>query len=300
MKKIHSPWMTVVVWFALMIIFTCAAVFVYTVAFADPSTTFALKWLQFMQSLAMFLLPALCVAFLHTDNAFSWLHLDKSMSWRTALFAVVIMLCAIPAINLLSHINQQMVLPSFLHSLEDFMRTQEDAANRLIEQFMQDDTVWGLLINLGLMALLPALCEEITFRGMLQSLLTPADQDSSSLPRLAPRQHLVIWLVAAIFSFVHFQFYGFVPRMLMGAMFGYMVAWTGSLWVPMLMHFVNNGATVLSYFYMHTHHLDPDSLDSIGISSTLWLGILSLFVVPVALYLFQRYRRCFTKNAICQ
>ncbi len=291
MKKIHSPWLIVIVWLALMGLFTLAAVVIYALAFPDSQSVVALKWLQFMQSIGTFLLPALCVAFLHADKPFSWLHLDKGMSWRTALFAVALMLCAIPAINLLSYLNQQMVLPSFLHSLEELMRTQEEAAARLIEQFMQTDTVGGLLINLGLMALLPALCEEVTFRGVLQSLLTP-DSDPNSSPRLTSRQHLVIWLVAAVFSFVHFQFYGFVPRMLMGAMFGYMVAWTGSLWVPMLMHFVNNGATVLSYFYVYRHHLDPDSLDSIGISGTLWLGILSLLVVPTALYFYRQLSNC--------
>lgn len=296
-KKIHSPWLLLVLWLATMALFTSAALILYYWLFSDPQSVVALKWLQFMQSMGMFLLPALCVAFLHTDTPFSWLHLDKGMSWQTALFAVAVMLCAIPAINLLSYINQQMVLPSGLHALEEFMRTQEDAAARLVEQFMQTDTVGGLLVNIGLMALLPALCEETAFRGFLQSLFLPDDLNSSASPRLTPRQHLVIWLVAAIFSFIHFQFYGFVPRMLLGAMFGYMVAWTGSLWVPMLMHFVNNAATVLTYSYVYRHHLDPNSVESIGISSTLWLGILSLVVVPVAMYLYHRYIHYFTQNA---
>ncbi len=297
-QKIQSPWLIALLWLGLMALFTLLAMLIYWTAFsANLGSMVSLKWLQFMQSVGTFLLPALCVAYLHTDSPFSWLKMDRGMSWQTTLFAVLTMLCAAPAINLLAHLNEQMALPAFLRPLEELMRSQEEAAARLTEQFMQVDTVGGLLVNLGLMALLPALCEEVTFRGMFQSLLFPEPASvHAPLHRLTRRHHLVIWLVAAIFSFIHFQFYGFIPRLLMGAMFGYMVAWTGSLWVPMLMHCVNNAATVLSYYYVYTHGLDPNSLESIGISSTLWLGILCLIAVPAALYLFHRYIHLFSKN----
>ena len=103
-----------------------------------------------------------------------------------------------------------------------------------------------------------------------------------------PEPHLAIWVTAIIFSFVHFQFYGFVPRMLMGALLGYMLCWTGSLWIAMLMHFTNNAIVTILYFICLRGGYDTTTLDAIGSGDTLWLGILSIIVSVVGIYLFRR------------
>ena len=166
------------------------------------------------------------------------------------------------------------------------MKAKEAEAEWLTKQFMSVTTVSGLLVNLLLMAVLPALSEEITFRGVLQQLLTAPHRLSPFASRLSP--HLAIWLTAIIFSAIHMQFYGFVPRMLMGALFGYMMVWTGSLWVPMLMHFVNNGMAVLLYFMASRAGWDMDKVDAIGAGNTLWLGIVSIVLTVVGIYMFRR------------
>ena len=160
------------------------------------------------------------------------------------------------------------------------MRAQEETAGKLTEQFLNVTTVGGLLINLGLMALLPAAGEELTFRGVLQGLMTKLDRQS--VP------HVAIWVTAILFSAIHMQFYGFVPRMLMGALFGYMLAWTGSMWIPMLMHFVNNALAVLLYFMSNRSSWDMEQVDSIGVGDTLWLGIVSLVITIAGIYAFRR------------
>ena len=124
--------------------------------------------------------------------------------------AIGIMLVALPAINLLSYLNQQMTLPAFLEPMETWMKTQEENAAQMTELFMRVTTFDGLIINLLLMALLPAIAEELTFRGVLQRLLQGKD-NNTNIP------HIAIWSSAIIFSAIHMQFYGFVPRMLMGA-----------------------------------------------------------------------------------
>ena len=101
--------------------------------------------------------------------------------------------------------------------------------------------------------------------------------------------HIAIWITAFIFSAVHMQFYGFVPRMLLGALFGYMFVWTGSLWVPVLMHFVNNGIAVVVNYLIDNQGLASDSknwADTIGAGSTWWLGVLSLIVAVVLVITF--------------
>jgi membrane protease YdiL (CAAX protease family) len=245
-----------------------------------------LKWIQLLQTITLFLLPSLMIAYWGAKAPFSWLKLDKKADWKVFLWAIGIMLLALPAINLLAQWNQQMVLPTWLSGLEEWMKNKEAEAEWLTKQFMSATTVSALLVNLFLMAVLPAVSEEITFRGVLQQLLTAPHRLSPLASRLSP--HLAIWLTAIIFSAVHMQFYGFVPRMLMGALFGYMFVWTGSLWVPILMHFVNNGMAVLLYFLANKAGWDMDKVDAIGTNETLWLGIVSLVLTIGGIYAFRR------------
>lgn len=282
--------------------------------FEQPLSMNAMKWIQFFQSTAMFLLPPLCMAYLWSKQPLAWLSLKgynggKSASdnaenagnagyvgnaenagngkWsaNSMVLAVVVMLVALPAINLLAHINQQMTLPAFLEPLEAWMKRQEETAQLLTEQFMQITTYSGLIINLLLMALLPAVAEELTFRGVLQKLLQGtkvAEAQSCKVP------HVAIWCSAILFSAIHLQFYGFLPRMLMGALFGYALAWTGSLLAPILMHFTNNAAAVVLYFISLRAGWDMKQIDAIGTNNTLWLGVVSMVITIVGIYAFRR------------
>jgi membrane protease YdiL (CAAX protease family) len=279
--------------------------------FEQPLSVNAMKWIQFFQSTAMFLLPPLCMAYLWSKQPLAWLslkgyHGGKSASdnignagyvghaenagngkWsaNSMVLAVVVMLVALPAINLLAHINQQMTLPAFLEPLEAWMKRQEETAQLLTEQFMQVTIYSGLIINLLLMALLPAVAEELTFRGVLQKLLQGtkvAEAQSCKVP------HVAIWCSAILFSAIHLQFYGFLPRMLMGALFGYALAWTGSLLAPILMHFTNNAAAVVLYFISLRAGWDMKQIDAIGTNNTLWLGVVSMVITIVGIYAFRR------------
>ena len=204
-------------------------------------STESLKWLQFMQTTATFLLPPILCAWLWDSGhkPFTWLKMDKKVSWQDAVLAVGIMICAIPCINLLADLNSHVQLPDSL-------------------------------VNIALMAFLPALSEELSFRGTLQQILG--------------NKHAAIWITAFLFSAIHMQFYGFVPRMLMGATFGYIFLWTGSLWVPVLMHFTNNGLAVIVYYLFGQNN----SADTIGTGTTWWLGVISLMITSLGLLIFYR------------
>ena len=271
----------ITVWLGcIFVMFSLTVLVIALITQGNPlSDINTLKWIQLLQTITLFLLPSLMIAYLCAKAPLSWLQLDKKADWKVFLWAVGIMLVALPAINLLAHLNQQMVLPTWLSGVEEWMKNKEAEAEWLTEQFMSATTVSGLLVNLFLMAVLPAVSEEITFRGVLQQLLTAPH-------RLSP--HLAIWLTAIIFSAVHMQFYGFVPRMLMGALFGYMLIWTGSLWIPILMHFTNNAMAVILYFVALRADLDIDKVDAIGTGDTLWLGIVSMLITIVGIYAFRR------------
>ena len=245
----------------------------------------ALKWIQLSQTIALFLVPSSLVAYLVSKSPIKWLKLDTRPEVKFALWAIGIMLVALPAINLLADINQQMVLPTWLSGVEEWMKSKEAEAEWLTKQFMSATTIGGLLVNLFLMAVLPAVSEEITFRGVLQQLFQGS---KVSMIQASKVPHLAIWCTAIIFSAIHMQFYGFIPRMLLGALFGYMFVWTGSLWVPMLMHFVNNGMAVLLYYIANRAAWDMDKVDAVGTGNTLWLGVVSLVLTIVGIYMFRR------------
>ena len=249
--------------------------------FEQPLSVSSLKWIQFFQSAAMFLLPPLCMAYLWSKQPLEWLKVkgERLKVKSEGVWAVVLMLVALPAINLLAHINEQIALPAFLEPLEAWMKTQEETAKNLTDQFMHVTTFGGLIINILLMAVLPAISEELTFRGVLMNLFKVKGE---SVP------HIAIWCSAILFSAIHLQFYGFVPRMLMGALFGYMLVWTGSLWTPILMHFTNNAMAVILYFVSLRAGWDIEMMDAIGTNDTLWLGVVSMVITIVGIYAFRR------------
>ena len=255
---------------------TLVAMAIWTVAFHGSQTTESLKWLQFMQTMGTFLLPPILCALIWDAHhrPFHWLKMNQGADWKLFLIAIAIMICAIPAINLLADLNGRIHLPECMAAIEEKMRMLEDTATALTERFLQADNVGMLLCNIGLMALLPALSEELTFRGTLQQILG--------------NKHVAIWTTAILFSAIHMQFYGFIPRMLMGAMFGYVFVWTGSLWLPIVMHFTNNGLAVLAYYIWGTGGAEKSYADTIGAGTTWYLGVISLVITSLGLLIFYR------------
>ena len=295
----NRPFVRILVWLGIMTALTLAAMGLWFAFDGDTGSTASLKWLQFVQTCGTFLLPPIVVGWLWSENKnpLSWLKLDIGFSWQTACLAVLTMVCSVPAINLLAELNGQIHLPKSLESVEQILRAQEDAAAALTERFLKADNIGGLLINIGLLALLPAMAEELSFRGTLQQILF------GQKSKVERQKHTAIWVTAFVFSAIHMQFYGFVPRMLMGAMFGYVFVWTGSLWVPVLMHFTNNAVAVVSYYVManseageEANLLDKSWADTIGTGNMWWLGVLSLIAVILLLYLLKKQTKQYEGN----
>jgi membrane protease YdiL (CAAX protease family) len=117
-----------------------------------------------------------------------------------------------------------------------------------------------------MIAVLPAVGEELLFRGVIQKLFS----------KITRSHHWGIWISAILFSALHLQFYGFIPRLLLGAMFGYLLVWSGSLWLPILAHFINNAAAVTALFMIDHGYLNP-SIEEFGAGVDDWhIGLFSL------------------------
>ncbi len=284
MKK---PLIRILYWLGFMALLTAIAMILWAVVSGGSHSTTSLKWLQFMQTIATFLLPSIIGAWIWSEDhkPFTWLRLTQTTHWSHYLLAVGIMLCAVPGINFLADLNSRIVLPESLGFIEQILKQQEEAAAALTERFLQADSIGGLLINIGLIAFLPALVEEVSFRGTLQQILAQG--------KLKGQIHIAIWATAFIFSAIHMQFYGFVPRMLMGAMFGYIFVWTGTLWVPILMHFTNNGLAVMAYYLIGENEDSKNIADTFGAGDTWWVGVISIVITSLGLLIF--YRRTHTR-----
>ena len=102
------------------------------------------------------------------------------------------------------------------------------------------DSFGEFVIGFVVVAILAGICEEFLFRGIIQT----------EFMRGTKNIHVAIWISAFLFSAIHTQFFGFVPRMLLGVLFGYLYHWSGNLIVPMFAHFVNNGFSVVM-MYLH-------------------------------------------------
>ena len=285
---VKQKFIQILEWIGIMAVLTLIAMGLWSLC-GGNSTTSSLKWLQFGQTVATFLLPPILCAWMWDKGhqPFHWLKLDKTVDAKLFGLAVLIMICAIPAINLLADLNGRIVLPKSLESIEQKLRAMEETAAALTEKFLQADNIGVLLINIGLMAFLPALAEELSFRGTMQQLLANSEGQKAKV-------HVAIWLTAILFSAVHMQFYGFIPRMLMGAMFGYIFVWTGSLWVPIVMHFTNNGLAVLAYYLFDgIGENSKNYADTFGAGTTWYIGVISLVITSLGLLIF--YRRTHTR-----
>lgn len=309
----------IVEWLGIMAILALISIGIWALAGGGQSVA-ALKWLQVGQTLGVFVLPPILCAFLwYKQNWKTALGLsaqrsfsdsdptaqrsfsDSSLSTKwSASAAVLLIILASPGISLLSYWNQSITFPPCLAELESSLRAMEDEAADLILLFAKADNVEILIVNLFVMAILPAFGEELTFRGLLFSFFKKENKLStnkldgfSKLPTL--NSTLIIWISAIIFSAVHMQFFGFIPRMLLGALFGYVYLWSGSLWLPIIMHATNNAFAVIMYNVFDWCGKNPATLDTFGTGDTLWVGILSLVLTAVGIYFFRLLLRR-TKN----
>jgi len=250
----------------------------------DVTNLGVLKYFQIIQSIFLFLVPALIAAWLFSENLPKYLKADKKPGTLTLLLVMLTLIVAIPFLNWLALLNSEMVLPHWMHSWEVRIKALEDTAARLTGLFLARGDGFTLALNLFMIAVLPALGEEFLFRGVLQKLLTEWTKN----------KQVGIWIAAFAFSFVHFQFYGFLPRFLLGAYFGYLLVWSSSIWVPVAGHFINNGVAVL-YYHFATKPMGETNMDRLGTSKeynyVLYISIISTAMMLTFIYMKEKERK---------
>lgn len=240
-----------------------------------------------MQDLLVFIIPAFITARFITATPLSFLKLNKAPHWRAITFVILLLCVSMPAMNYIVYINEQMSLPEALAPVEAWMRATEDAAKAVTDSFLSNNNLLQMLGCVLLMGVLTGLSEEALFRGALQGVLASSRN-----------VHFSIWLTAIIFSVLHFQFFGFVPRLLLGAIFGYLFVWTGSLWVPIIAHALNNSVVVVGSYLLSNDSLS-ESIDIIGVPTEGGFPKLAFISLILTIFLL-RYRNFLLPKGQCR
>ena len=243
------------------------------ITIAGNNSVNALRWAQAVSSTFLFIFPPIALYLFTRKRPMQQIGFTKPNSILIMFLGIVIMFASMPFNSQLAVWNENMQLPAALSKLEEIIKAAEEQAQQLTEQMLNVNTFGGLLSNLIVIAFIAAVGEELTFRGVIQQFLT----------KVCKNAHVAIILSAAIFSAIHFQFYGFLPRFVLGIFLGYFFYMTKSLWTSILMHFANNALAVIAYYLNNISVIDVD-VDTMG--TTVWYITILSALASIALIVF--------------
>lgn len=246
--------------------------------FDNPETMAILKYFQTIQAIGLFIIPPIILGYLFYGNSVEYLYLNKSFNSSTILLVLVLMFFAGPFINLIGELNNSMVFPEWLAGVEQWMLDAEENAAAITEAFLNVKTIQGLAFNIFMIAFLPAIGEELLFRGVIQRIFT----------NMTKNYHWGIWISAILFSALHMQFYGFVPRVLLGAIFGYLLVWSGSMWLPILGHFLNNAIAVIAIYLINNKLISPKFEEFGSTNDSYYMAVISLGLIVLFMLMIKR------------
>lgn len=216
-----------------------------------------------------FLIPCLAFAFWkYKRDTFEKLHLNKMPHPNNILYSVIIILVALPFVMLLMWINQQI-------PLSQSMIDMEKMAAEMTKNLLLFSNSSELIITILAVAVTPALGEELMFRGVLQPIFE----------KIFKNGHVAVWVAAILFSAIHFQMQGFLPRMFLGAILGYYYLWSRNLWVPIFAHFVFNGSQVIMA-YVDKMEIETSNVE---FSEIIVPSLVSLFFLTGLGYFFWKF-----------
>ena len=238
---------------------------------ANPEMIPAMRVMQVMLALGMMVFPSAFYLWV-TSSLGELKRIFGRLNRQGVMLSIAFFMVAFPFVNFLAEWNSSIEIPT---ALGGWMEGKESEAGKLTELFLHMPNVGLLLFNLLMIAVLPALGEELIFRGIIQKGL---------MKRF--NAHLAIWIAAALFSAIHLQFFGFVPRLLMGVAMGYLYFWSGNLWYPIIAHFTNNALSIILAYGIQHGSIDPQ-IETAGLENRV-VASFSLVFCMMLLYLFKQ------------
>lgn len=251
-----------------------------------PQGVLALKLNQGLISIAIFIVPAFLFSKSINQNPIHFLHLKHKTKFYNYLFIIILIISAIPVSSWLLELNQNLHLPDSLKEFEVFLRGDEAFYKMQSELFVKADGVGQLLFNIFIVAIIPAIAEEIFFRGCLQNFVRMCFYNL----------HVSVIFTAIIFSAIHGDYFGFLPRFMFGVVLGYAFAYSGNIWVSVLGHFLNNAISILAFNFSIMHPEIEYFKDDYNFP--IYLTAIAAFGVVIILFAMNklRFNQIFIKN----
>ena len=287
-KLIIKPAASLVLLFSLFL-FMLIAVSLITQLLGSltDNTAAILRISSVLQNVLVFILPAVATALLSTRFPAALLAIDKFPSGKFILLSIAVLIVSIPLMNSIIDWNQNITLPDSFSQFNDYMQQLEKGAEKAVSDITGGNTVGTLIMSILIVGIFTGLGEEIFFRGGLMRLF-------SCIKGMSP--HVAIWLTAFLFSALHMQFLGFVPRMLLGVFFGYLTFWSGSLWLPIMIHALNNSILVTTDWINNRGGSQID-VNSIGLGdNALVLNIASIILTLIVFYALYKQSKLLDKK----
>ena len=234
-------------------------------------------------SVFIFIVPALLLSYFEGGNLFNNLDLRKKIKRQNVLLIILIMLFSQILVAVSMQWNLEIInsLKSFIPSVVESMKLMEENAKTITEAFLKMENTSDLLFNLFLIAFIPAIGEEMVFRGVLQK----------KLHSILQSHHLAIFVSSFIFSAIHMQFFGFLPRFILGIILGYLFYYSKNLWIPIIAHFINNALAVLIMYSAFANKLNTDISEIEKTDINFLQASISFVVVMLFIYLFKKINR---------
>jgi len=244
------------------------------------------RMMQVGSQLGLFVFPPLFFAWLVSRFPFAYLGFRTELKLQQLLPGLILLFAALPFIHALADLNKAMQLPAWLHEIEHWMLEKEDFAGILTERFLGVESIYLLFFNLLMIAVIPGIGEEMVFRSVLQPLFG----------KLFRNVHAGLVLSAFLFAFMHMQFYGFLPRFVLGIFLGYAYLWSGSVWLPVMMHTLNNAAAVVVFYLHHNAWIKTDIENFGSASGNIYWVVASLILTCVLLFIMWSGRKWHSKK----
>lgn len=277
-----SPGLLLMILLGLLLVMSVASGIVAKaiVSVANINGRDALIAASIIQNIIAFFVPAFLAGMLSGEGSWKFNRVASLPDWRPFAGAALVYIVSLPMMNQIITWNAQLQLPESMKALEETLRGWEDK-NVEATNVLLSGSSWGILVS-GLLTIgvLTGFCEEIFFRGSLQNILGRITGNATS----------AIIIAAVIFSTMHFQFYGFVPRTLMGLFFGYLLVATRSLWPSVFAHGLNNSIIVVIY-WLKNHDIDLTWVERLGAThdSFPWPFITSTVALIIFFILFRNF-----------
>ena len=230
--------------------------------------------IQSISAFGTFLVPALLFSYCATNRWFSYNKAHQVAPPQLVGYVLILSLFLLPVVACLGYFNEQLRLPEFMQTLEAMMQKMEEASKIFTQTLTANSNIPILLLNIIIMALFPALFEEFLFRGTLQPFFT----------KWFANKHVAIILTAFIFSAIHFQFYGIIPRFLLGIYLGYLLVWGKSLWLPIIAHFMHNATSLIFDYGARKRGINLELVEPTQIAEFYPVVLFCTFCVALEIY----------------